>query len=201
MLVKDRYQGVIREIMQEHCILQSQPAFEHRVLSDASFKAVVQYTDYYVGKGNADRPGNSLHYRYERYLRELRHLSTSEMRIAHVDIGCGAGAFSWAFLDKVRALGIKLDSVDLYGLDYCPAMICLAKEIRAKLINTIRDYPELRYCENVETLLQNLSEGHRKGTAYTITFGHILAQTQVYAPETIGQFRPSSRQHPQNDGF
>ncbi len=112
-----------------------------------------------VGKGNVDRPGNSLHFRYDRYLRELRHLSTSEMRIAHVDIGCGAGAFSWAFLDKVRALGIKLDSVDLYGLDYCPAMICLAKEIRAKLKNTIPDYPDLRYCENVETLLQNLSEG------------------------------------------
>lgn len=94
MKIKDRYQEIIRDIMAEYAIRPtSQPG--HVVQKDAGFREVLQHTEHYVGGGNDTQP----HYRYLRYRELLNDLEPSGRREAHVDIGCGAGLFSWTFLD------------------------------------------------------------------------------------------------------
>lgn len=177
MLVKPHYRRVIREIMAECDIAQPVVQPDYRVRRDATFEEVVQYTDAYVGNSNAlFFPNARRHYRYNLYLEELRDLEASGRREAHVDIGCGAGPFSWAFLDWVTEQDVGLDRIDLYGLDHSPAMIQLAKVVRDKLKQQIPDYPDLHYTYDDDALLIELMKNHREGTDYVITFGHVLAQ-------------------------
>ena len=181
MRIKPRYQRIIRDIMKEYDVgLSSQPG--HVVQKDAGFRKVLQYTEHYVGGGNDTQP----HYRYRRYRELLNSLQPSGRREAHVDIGCGAGLFSWTFLDWATAKGVDHDQVDLYGLDHSPAMICLAQEIRTRLMLDIPEYPELHYSHKVKPLLSELTANHQQGTDYTITFGHVLAQ--AHAPADVKVF-------------
>ena len=178
MGVKAQYRRIIRDIMEEHDICPShQPG--HVVRNDAGFAEVVQHTDFYVGKGGDAQRGAREHYRYDRYLEVLQDLTASGSREAHVDIGCGAGLFSWAFLDWANEEGIEPDRVDLYGLDHSPAMLCLAQEVRSRLTPTVPDYPKLHYCHDPEALLQELTENHHESTDYTITLGHVLVQAHA----------------------
>ena len=110
--------------------------------------------------------------------------------MAHVDIGCGAGAFSWAFIDWATEKGVELNRVSLYGLDHSPAMLYLAQEIRSRLSDTILDYPDLYYYQDVASLLDQLKEKHQEDKDYTITFGHVLVQVygQDNADEAIYEF-------------
>ena len=134
MRVKSHYRRIICEIMSEYDIARPIEQPRYVVRRDTTFEQAVQYTDAYVGKGNAYFYSNARrHYRYDRYLRALGNLQASEGRMAHVDIGCGAGPFSWAFLDWVTEQGVGLDRVDLYGLDHSWATIQLAKMISDKL--------------------------------------------------------------------
>ena len=184
MSVKDHYQEVIREIMREYGIQPIQPKFGHVIPKHARFKEVVQYTDYYAGKGNDEQPNSALHYRYERYLDALRRLDMIEPRKANIDIGCGAGVFSWPFLDWATANSVGLKDVDLYGYDPCPAMINLAQDIRNRLQSIMPDYPALHYYCDVTNLLHKLQENHQAGTDYVITLGHVLVQ--AHDDDTIG---------------
>ena len=184
MLIKPHYRRVIREIMAEYGIPLPvvQPNFVVR--RDASLECVVQHTDVYVGKGNALFFTNARpHYRYHNYIGTLRWLNLHyptfpERRVANVDIGCGAGLFSWVFLDWAKEKGVGLDRVDLYGLDHSPAMLDLAGMVRNKLIQQIASYPELHYREDVDALIRELKGNYREGTDYIITFGHVLVQAQ-----------------------
>ena len=181
MLVKDHYRCIIREIMAE-CGIDSPSWSPNYVINqDATFSRVVQYTHWYVDKGDSQE-----HYRYCRYLRILRYLTHSERRIAHVDIGCGAGVFSWAFVDWATEKGIGYDRVGLYGFDHSQAMIQLAGTVRDKLTQHISRYPELRYSHDIDALLYELKGNHRKRMDYTITFGHVLAQ--AHTPSNIQRF-------------
>ena len=190
MSVKDQYQGVIRSIMHTYNLCPTGNKPPHEVGKNTSFKDVILHTDYYVGKGNDEKPNSCPHYRYERYRAFLRNLSTSGARMAHVDIGCGAGAFSWAFIDWATEKGVELNRVSLYGLDHSPAMLYLAQEIRSRLSDTILDYPDLYYYQDVASLLDQLKEKHQEDKDYTITFGHVLVQVyeQEHPDEAINQF-------------
>ena len=171
MLVKDHYRQVIQDIMKANGI--PAPSFppNHVIPSNATLRQVVRYTHWYLDKGDSQE-----HYRYSRYLRMLLHLTASKGQIAHVDVGSGAGVFSWVFLDWAIWRRIKLERVDLYGLDHCPAMIQLAKMVSNKLKQQIPNYPDLSYSHDVDALLSYLMKNHREGTDYVITFGHVLAQ-------------------------
>ena len=188
MLIKDKYQIVLREIMQDHSISPIRPWFGHEVPSDATFKDVVRYTDYYAGKGNDELPKHTSHYRYDRYLKSLQPLSeySFKERKAHVDLGCGAGPFSWAFLDWASELEIGFEHICLFGLDHSEAMIRLAQEIRNRLRQTSPTYPILDYHHDVRSLLDAMIEDHQVGTDYIVTFGYLLAQ--AHAHEVISQF-------------
>ena len=178
-LVRDRYRGVLDQIMAQHRIPPTQHRPSPAVPANASFAEAVQNTDWFCW-WNDTRPL----YRYRRYREVLGHTTPSGQRGAHVDIGCGAGLFSWAFLDRDLENNLPYDRIDLYGLDHSRAMIRLAQQMRRGLMRHIPQYPELRYTHSVNALLRDLSRHHFAGTDYTITFGHVLAQ----APNAIPDF-------------
>ena len=178
MTIKAHYQEIIRDIMRENGVPPLyQPGYV--VPQDAGLNEVLQYTDFYVGQGNDTQPNAQQHYRYRRYQELLSTVEPSGQREALVDLGCGAGLFSWVFLDWATQKGVALDDVDLYGLDHSLAMICLAREIRARLVHHIPTYPELHYSRELKGLLRKLRDNHQRGTDYTITFGHVLAQAHT----------------------
>lgn len=184
MCIQALYKRVIRDIMKDHGISPSPQG--HVIRKEATFDEIVQYTDYYVGMGNDERPKGRPDYRYRRYRELLRGLTPSGQREAHIDLGCGAGLFSWVFLDWAVAKRFDPDHVDLYGLDHCPAMMYLAQEIRSRLMRQIPNYPKLRYEHDTKGLLETLTKNHRKDTDYTITFGHVLAQ--AHTPDDVNAF-------------
>ena len=153
----------------------------HVVRANAGFTEVVQYTDWYVADRGLDSwpnyRGNQPNYRYRRYLEVLRLLSCGEQREAHVDIGCGAGLFSWAFLDWTREQLIEPDSIDLYGYDHCRSMISLANMIRAEMNQQAPDYPVLQYDHDLNSFLRLLTTSSRPDTDYNVTLGHVLVQS------------------------
>ena len=178
MRVKEQYQGIIRDIMKERNIkpLHSSPTYV--VGTNTRFAEAVQHTDRYVGKGHDDQPGNSPHYRYNRYEAILRCLPIFEKRIVHVDIGCGAGLFSWALLDWATKNGVGRDRVEQYGYDHSSSMLKLAAMIRDELTQSIEDYPDAHDYYDIDPLLEQLSDDRRKDMDYIITFGHVLVQAQ-----------------------
>ena len=180
-LIRDRYRGVLDQIMARHRIPVPARLPSPVVSANASFAEVVQNTDWFCWR--YDRPPQQP-YRYRRYREVLGHMTPSGQRGAHVDIGCGAGLFSWVFLDWDLENNLPYDRIDLYGLDHSRAMIRLAQQMRRGLIPSIPNYPALRYAHSVNTLLQALSQHHSAGTDYAITFGHVLVQ----APEAIPDF-------------
>ena len=182
--IKAYYQDALSHIMQEHGIRRgTNPS--HIVGPRADFLEVVQHTYRFLIDPDHNRP----HYRYDRYrevLEHLRLLGVGIHRQSHIDIGCGAGLFSWAFLDWARDTGLDYGKVDLFGLDHSPQMIRLAQTVRAKLLRDFADYPPLHYTENHDILLRELSAYHAEDTEYTVTFGHVLVQAGT--PENIRGF-------------
>ncbi len=167
---------------------------DHVVGTGASFAEAVQHTDWFCrridlewGRRNGTyRP----HYRYRRY-REIMGDPISQRensaRLAHVDMGCGAGIFSWALLDWAADYNLAYDRIDLYGVDHSPSMIALAYFMRDRLVAAVANYPELHYETDVQMLSQALIENHQEPTDYMITFGHVLVQalTESTGPDAI----------------
>lgn len=185
------YQGAIRQIMADHDIEPLQNP-GHIVGAGADFAEVVRHTHWYVDRGDT-RP----HYRYRRYSEVLGHIKAGNRRVTHIDIGCGAGLFSWVFLDWARENGLTYDRVDLYGLDHSSEMINLAQQVRTKLMAVVPDYPALHYAHEVAALTRELNAHHQESTDYIITFGHVLVQAHssrdiwnfvevIFEAQTIG---------------
>ena len=65
-------------------------------------------------------------------------------------------------------------------------MIRLAVEIRDRLTENMSNYPKLHYHHDPDALLEELTEHYQEGTDYTITFGHILAQS--HSKSDIAEF-------------
>lgn len=169
--IVDLYHGALGSIANEHRIRPQPQQPDYEVPANASFAEVIQHTDYYLRRGD-----NQPHYRYRRYQELFGGLKPSGRREAHVDIGCGAGLFSWVFLDWAKEHSLAYDHIDLYGLDHSPAMIQLAQRMRVELMTKIANYPHLHYSSNIATVLQELTRQHQQATDYTVTFGHVLVQ-------------------------
>ena len=181
--LRGHYVNVIREIMAEHNVEHAQHA-SYIVQANAEFGEVIQHTDRHAVGGVNSRP----HYRYDRYSEVMALIAPSTRRIAHVDVGCGAGLFSWVFLDWATDRGLECGQLELYGLDHSPAMIALAYEVRARLTPHLPAYPDLHYADAVDVIINELTAQHRAGTDYIITHGHVLAQVQAQAPGNIENF-------------
>ncbi len=180
MLLRERYQEVLQGLVDHYDV----PRVIHPspvVSADTGWTRVLQHTEWYIG-GSGD---SQSHYRYRRYMTSLAGLKPGSGREASVDLGCGAGLFSWVFLDWARQNGMEHDRVGLYGFDHCPAMLRLAQEARQRLMEHVPDYPILHCSENVDTLCDQLAQNHVETTEYTITLGHVLAQIQTHWPDAI----------------
>lgn len=167
------YPKAVQEIMKERGVEPvNNPS--HLVPSDIRLAPALQHTDWYTYRGDTRPP-----YRFRRYLEALNQVSASDRREAHVDIGCGAGLFSRAFLDWARGQRLGYDRIDLYGFDHSPEMIHIASLVRSKLSQRIADYPPLHYYSDEDVLMDNLTLNHQTNTDYTITFGHVLVQANT----------------------
>ena len=184
MCVRDYYQGIIRKIMSDYDV-KPRPT-SPIVPANATFDWVLQHTDDYIGKGNDDKPGYRSHYRYRRYQEIIQLTKVPEGTIIHIDIGCGAGLFSWVLLDWAASNSIGYDRVDLYGFDHCQAMLKLAGMVRDELAQNVRGYPDLDYFNDTDTLLDQLTDDQYGETDYMVTFGHVLVQ--AHTPDAIENF-------------
>ena len=159
--------------MNERVIPKIKPAYD--LPASASFEEVVQYTYWYV----VDPGGEEDHHRYMRYRQMLDRLPLGKgRRKVHVDIGCGAGLFSWVFLDWATENDIDHRHVRLFGYDHNVASLKLARSIKARLKSSIPRYPKLRYTSNVDKLLGQLEEYQPENSDFVITFGFVLVQAQ-----------------------
>lgn len=175
-LIRDLYIPVLQGVMAEHNIASPIRPPSHVVGADAGFDEVVRNTAWYCWLGDRQP-----HYRYRRYrdaFGDPQPPRDGHTRLAHVDIGCGAGIFSWALLDWASDSNLAHDRIDLYGLDHSPAMIILAYRMREQLMTSIANYPELHYETMVQMLLQELTAHHQDPTDYIVTFGHVLVQAR-----------------------
>ena len=175
-LIRDLFRGALASIMAEHNIEPLQQSPSHMVSANADFREVVQHTEWYSWGGDSRPP-----YRYRRYRELLEHLLPRPdcRQISHVDLGCGAGLFSWALLDWARQHNIPFNNVTLYGLDHNPQMVNLALSIRSELMLHVNDYPELHYTHHVIPLFEELELRHVAATGYIVTFGHVLVQANI----------------------
>lgn len=175
------YHPVLIEIMSNRG-LEPVDRPTHLVGPDATLDEVIEHTEWFTWSGDSLRP-----YRYRRYYQVLnQHVEVPKGRVAHIDIGCGAGLFSWAFLDWAMDNRVPLDRVDLYGMDHSPAMLELAELVRSGLTRHIPDYPELRYVHSIESLRDQL--GSPTDTDYILTFGHSLAQITHHFPSDVSRY-------------
>lgn len=146
-----------------------QPRYE--VGADASVSEVIQYTDWYL-----TTHGNDVeHYRFDRYFKAIdQALTNRDGKWIHIDIGCGAGTFSWAFLDWAIKHDISPTDLSLYGYDPSEEMIRLAWMLRAKLRSAVPHYPDLRYDSNYRSFVRRLANIRGQANCL-ITMGHVLA--------------------------
>lgn len=187
-LVKDHYEGIINEIMETRGISYwVHRSGRHVINANTRFEEAVQHTEAFLAR----RLNTDPHFRYDYYAKTLRqHIQLGTRRIAHIDIGCGAGLLSWVLLDWATQEGFDHGRIDLYGLDHCPAMIDLASEIRIRMMRTIPMpyYPSLHYDYDADSFLRRLKMAWRPNTQYIITFGHVLVQTYNSSPSSIRDF-------------
>ena len=169
MSIREAYVHAIRAVMAEQGVegAEMQPPYD--VSPDASLADVLQYMDWYVVQGGHE------HYRFGRYYNAIEKLLREPAdKLAHIDVGCGAGVFSWAFLDWAATHGIKRSRITLYGYDACREMIRLSWMLRAKLSPAVPDYPDLRYAGDSDLFIRKLAS-KRIDADCLITFGYVLA--------------------------
>ena len=183
--IKDLYRSVIQEIMQERGV-QSLPwngNFDTPV--NATLVRVLQYTHMYLVAYNNIYP---IHARYDNCYNQLYNYNPIAKRQAQVDIGFGAGIFSWVFLDWASSNGISFDHVSLYGLERTPAMLDLANIARTRLSQNMPDYPEALYTTDSVELLRLLTDNHQSEMDYIVTFGFVLLQAYEENRNNIQSF-------------
>lgn len=179
MAIRDVMVSALESIMEERGInpLDQQNA-EIFCPPDATFEYVVQHTETNLRNKPEDSLSDYKYLRYSDVLDSVFKHSSSRDNIAHLDIGCGAGLFAWAFLDKSEDVGIRIKNTVLYGDDHSENMIRLAWLMRDKIVKLgkIVEYPELFYYSNRETLKNEIINQETEGMEFLVTFGHSLEQ-------------------------
>ena len=181
LAIGEHYQEAFSAILSKLNVrpLSAAPNFE--ISPQSTVSEAIQYTDWYCYRGDSQG-----HYRFRRYFDALCNLGPAGNRLAHIDIGCGSGCFSWAFLDWAEAWCLNYGQVKLFGIDRCPAMIQAAEMIRSEMIVSLPNYPTLHYHLDVRSLMTDFQENHHLHADSVITMGHVLAQS--HCPTDIQNF-------------
>ena len=183
MSIREAYVSAIREVMAERGVEGAETQPSPAVPYGASLADALQYTDWYATKrGNEEE-----HYRFGRYYNAIeKSLRETGHKWAHIDVGCGAGLFWWAFLDWAAEHGVERSGITLYGYDACREMVRLAWMLRAKLGRTVPDYPDLRYASDSGLFIRKLAGGPIDANCL-MTFGYVLAGN--HSDDDIGVFQ------------
>ena len=183
----DRYREAVNRSMRFHEVKEGPPkTFIGR--PDTPLDECLRYTKWHTCDTT---------YRYDRFKNALRlfdwwdpeEATKTSIAEAHVDIGCGAGLFSWAFIDWAIRGGVtfpKLRKLRLYGLDHCEQYLRLSRDIRELVLGSPNMPPVLHHATTPDELCGALKENHVAGTNYTITFGYVLIQ--AHSPDAIAGF-------------
>ncbi len=171
MSIRDLYIPAIRAVMADTGIQPAEAQPSPAVQPGASLADALQYTDWYA----TERGNGEEHYRFDRYRRVINRAPINRGdKWAHIDVGCGAGLFSWAFLDWAANRGVECSNVTLHGYDACAEMIRLAWMLRAKISPDASCYPDLHYGDNIDAFIRKLGS-KRIDADCLITFGYVLA--------------------------
>ncbi len=175
MSVREHYQGAIGRVLCKLGIAPPtfrQPIIFHR---DTELATALRYTAWYCHRVDSVK-----HYRNKLYFDTLRQLRPAGSKLSHIDISCGTGPFSWAFLDWATSNNsFNYRQVGLYGIDRSPAMILAARMIRDELANTLPEYPLLHYYHDAKSLLSDFRKTRHPNADSIITLGHILVQSHT----------------------
>ncbi len=174
--IKDYYVGIIKQMIDEQGLQVKRST--HQISVQGTAAEVLWYTNWYVaGDDQLSWRRLNRYYRYSRYidvLTQLRRHGVAQ-QIAHVDIGCGPGLFSWVVLDWARQRNLRYSNILLYGYDYSTEMINLAQEIQRRLRTYVRDIPKIEYYHDRSALFSGLASSRQLHCDYLITFGYVLA--------------------------
>ena len=174
MYVREHYQGAIGRVLCKLGIpppTSRQPIIFHR---DTELVTALRYTAWYCHRVDTVK-----HYRNKLYFGALRKLGPAGSKLSHIDIGCGSGSFSWAFLDWAAAWECDFHQISLFGVDRCPAMIQAAQMIRDEMMQSLTLYPPLHYHSDVKSLLSDLKTNLHPHSDSVITMGYVLIQSQT----------------------
>lgn len=183
MSIREAYVPAIREVMADRGVEGAETWPPYDVSPDASLADVLQYTDWYA----TERGNEEEHYRFGRYYNAIgKSLRGPGDKWAHIDVGCGAGLFWWAFLDWAAMRGIERSCITLYGYDACPSMVRLAWMLWYRLRGAAPDHPKFRYYHAIDAFIRKLA-GARIDANCLITFGYVLAGN--HSDDDIGVFQ------------
>ena len=182
ILVMDHCRGAVSELITKRGLTEHKPV-GYIGRPNTSYDECLRYTRRYATN----------RYRYNLYRLGLRNFTPgglvdplAAIAEVHVDIGCGAGLFSWAFMDWATSHELNHTQLQLCGLDHSPQYLQLARDIRDKVRAVAPHYPALYYETSIAGLCDALRQTHVEGANYTITFGHVLVQAA--SPAEIAGF-------------
>ena len=183
MSIKEAYVSAIREVMADRGVEGAETQPSPAVPYGASLADALQYTDWYA----TDRGNEEEHYRFRRYYNAIeKSLRETGDKWAHIDVGCGAGLFWWAFLDWAAMRGIERSCITLYGYDACPSMIQLAWMLWHRLCDAAPDHSKFQYNPAIDAFIRKLAGGPIDANCL-ITFGYVLAGN--HRDDDIGVFQ------------
>ena len=186
VLLMDHCRDAVSALIAAHAVHAFKP-LGYLGRPNTSYDECLRYTQWYAT--------DAARYRYDRYMAVLRKFTPrglvdpqAAITEAHVDIGCGAGLFSWVFMDWAASHGLNHTQLQLYGLDHSPQYLQLSRDIRRKVRAVAPYYPALYYDTSIVGLCDALRQTHVTGANYTITFGHVLVQAHIHSPNAIAGF-------------
>ena len=173
--IQNAYPVILQKMLQEIGVQPLKAAPHYIVPSDVGYTIALQHTQWYMSEGDS-KP----HYRFRRYVALIYQiLEESEYaQYVNIDIGCGAGAFAWAFTGSVAEKTNQVDSIQLHGYDYAPNMVQLANDVHKRLVNDVNGYPNAYYNSNVDACTDDITANAVDNSLYVITIGHALVQAR-----------------------
>ena len=168
MLIRDRYVDVIDRMASRF----GRESGDHVIPRDATLARCIDYSARYLYERDTVE-----HYRYKRYMQALEdllrdyggHRKTST--IAHVDVGCGPGLFSWVVHDYFRHQEPGT-GIELHAYDHSPTMVELAGLIWREFETGFY----LGATSDLDELTSQVMQGGPPADVI-VSFGHVLVQT------------------------
>ena len=180
MSIRDNYVSTFNAIAQR-CGEEPSTA---QIGPDDSLRKIIGYTRQYVVKHTEP------HFRYKYYHGALSRAFTqlrfdpADLRVVHLDVGCGPGVFSWVMYDHIASQETRgPGQVDYYGYDHSSAMI----ELAHLFLERFPDQYEFHGFSDLGEIATALADQNFSNCDVVVTFGYALVQVRDNAA-ALGDF-------------